>query len=43
VQGLIHDMPSCAGLVTRIVREAKTLIRGRLGGMIAGAQRKAAE
>jgi len=43
VQGLIHDIPSCADLVTRIVREAETLIRGRLSGMIGGAQREAAE
>src|SRR3569833_2173688 len=43
VQGLIHDIPSCADLVTRIVREAETLIRGRLGGMIGDAQREAAE
>jgi NADH:quinone reductase (non-electrogenic) len=43
VQGLIHDIPSCAELVSRIVREAETLIRGRLGGMIGDAQREAAE
>ncbi|MGC2086570.1 MAG: nitronate monooxygenase family protein, partial [Bradyrhizobium sp.] len=43
VQGLIHDIPSCAELISRIVHEAETLIRGRLGGMIGGAQREAAE
>jgi NADH:quinone reductase (non-electrogenic) len=42
VQGLIQDIPSCAELVSRIIREAETLIRGRLGGMI-DAQREAAE
>lgn len=29
-QGLIHDIPSCAELVARIVREAETVIRDRL-------------
>jgi nitronate monooxygenase len=35
VQGLIHDIPSCADLVTRIVADAEALIAGRLNGMIA--------
>jgi NAD(P)H-dependent flavin oxidoreductase YrpB (nitropropane dioxygenase family) len=43
VQGLIHDIPSCAELVSRIVSEAETMIRSRLGHMIGGARREAAE
>jgi len=35
VQGLIHDVPTCAELVHRIVREAEEIITGRLGGMLA--------
>ena len=34
VQGLIHDVPTCAELVSRIVREAEALISRRLGGMV---------
>ncbi|MFN3470789.1 MAG: nitronate monooxygenase, partial [Novosphingobium sp.] len=34
VQGLIHDVPTCAQLVSRIVAEAETIIRQRLTGMI---------
>ena len=30
VQGLIHDIPSCDELVSRIVREAEDIIRLRL-------------
>ena len=33
-QGLIHDIPTCADLVARIVREAEALIAGRLSGSI---------
>lgn len=33
-QGLIHDIPTCAELVARIVREAETLIAGRLAKSI---------
>ncbi len=33
VQGLIHDIPSCAELVARIVSEAEALIRQRLGAI----------
>jgi nitronate monooxygenase len=33
VQGLIHDIPTCAQLVSRIVREAEEIIARRLGGM----------
>jgi nitronate monooxygenase len=43
VQGLIHDIPSCAELVSRIIREAETIIRSRLEGMLSGAHREAAE
>jgi NADH:quinone reductase (non-electrogenic) len=35
VQGLIHDTPSCAELIDRIVAEAEEIVRNRLGGMIA--------
>jgi nitronate monooxygenase len=34
-QSLIHDIPTCAELVSRILREAQEIIRGRLGRMIA--------
>ncbi len=34
VQGLIHDVPTCADLIGRIVAEAEAIIRGRLAGMI---------
>jgi nitronate monooxygenase len=43
VQGLIHDVPSCAELISRIVREAETIIGNRLDGMMSSAQRQAAE
>jgi len=33
VQGLIHDIPTCAELVSRIVREAEEIIAGRLDRM----------
>ena len=36
VQGLIHDIPTCAELITRIMNEAEQIIRGRLAGMLAG-------
>ena len=35
IQGLIHDIPSCAELVSRIVSEAEEIIRGRMARMIA--------
>ncbi len=35
VQGLIHDIPACAELVARIVREAHAIIAGRLAGALA--------
>ena len=34
VMGLIHDIPSCADLVARIVAQAESLITQRLAGMI---------
>jgi len=34
VQGLIHDVPTCAELVSRIVREAEAPIARRLAGLI---------
>jgi NADH:quinone reductase (non-electrogenic) len=42
-QGLIYDIPSCAELVSRIVREAEEIIARRLGGMRSPARREAAE
>jgi nitronate monooxygenase len=33
VQGLIHDIPTCAEIVTRIVAEAEHIIDARLAGM----------
>lgn len=35
IQGLIHDVPTCADLVSRIVRDAEAIIRGRMTGMLA--------
>lgn len=35
VQGLIHDVPTCADLLSRIVADAEAIVRGRLSGMIA--------
>jgi len=34
IQGLIHDIPSCAELVERIVTEAEEIISGRLSGFL---------
>ena len=42
VQGLINDIPTCAELITRIVRDAEEIIQRRIGGMMAGAKRSAA-
>jgi len=42
VQGLIHDVPTCAELISRIVTEAEGIIRGRLEGMIGSRTAKAA-
>ncbi|MFM5885689.1 MAG: NAD(P)H-dependent flavin oxidoreductase [Novosphingobium sp.] len=35
IQGLIHDIPTCDELVTRIVADAEAIIRQRLSGMLA--------
>ncbi|KHS44303.1 MULTISPECIES: nitronate monooxygenase family protein [Novosphingobium] len=35
VQGLIHDIPTCQQLIDRIVGDAESIIRGRLGGLLA--------
>lgn len=35
VQGLIRDIPTCAELLARMVAEAETIIRSRLGGFVA--------
>jgi nitronate monooxygenase len=43
VQGLIHDIPSCAELVSRMMREAEAIIQRRLQAMISGNRRQAAE
>jgi len=37
VQGLIHDIPTCAELISRMVREAEEIIEGRLAGRVRGA------
>jgi nitronate monooxygenase len=42
VQGLIHDIPCCAELVSRIISEATALIQNRLDGMLS-THRQAAE
>ena len=42
VQGLIHDIPTCAELVSRIVREAEAIIQSRLERMLSS-HRLAAE
>jgi nitronate monooxygenase len=42
-QGLIHDIPTCKELVTRIVSEAEAIIRARLEGMVCEAAVEAAE
>ncbi len=36
VQGLIHDVPTVAELIARIMREAEEIITGRLNGVVAG-------
>ena len=35
VQGLIHDIPSCQELLTRMVADAESIMRDRLGAMLA--------
>ncbi|NLR70603.1 nitronate monooxygenase [Novosphingobium sp. ERN07] len=34
VQGLIHDVPTCQQLIDRIMGDAESIIRGRLGGLL---------
>jgi nitronate monooxygenase len=34
VQGLIHDIPTCAELLSRMVADAENIIRSRLHGML---------
>jgi nitronate monooxygenase len=43
VQGLIHDIPTCAELVSRIIRDAEAIIRSRLEAMMSGGRQQAAE
>ena len=43
IQGLIHDIPTCAELIHRIVREAEDIIRSRLDGMVGAREAMAAE
>jgi nitronate monooxygenase len=38
VQGLIHDIPTCAQLISRIVADAEAIIAKRLTGMMAAAK-----
>jgi nitronate monooxygenase len=40
---LIHDIPTCAELVSRIMRDAETIIQSRFGAMMSGRRREAAE
>lgn len=35
IQGLIHDIPSCAELISRMVSEAEQIIKGRLNSVLA--------
>lgn len=42
VQGLIHDIPSCQVLISRIVAEAEAVIRDRLGAFVRSSQNIAA-
>ncbi|MBB5685523.1 NAD(P)H-dependent flavin oxidoreductase [Sphingobium boeckii] len=34
IQGLIHDIPTCDELISRIVRDAEAIIRGRLTSLL---------
>jgi NADH:quinone reductase (non-electrogenic) len=34
IQGLIHDIPTCRELIDRIVGDAESIIKARLGGML---------
>lgn len=35
IQGLIHDIPTCAVLLSRMVADAEAIIRGRMAGFLA--------
>ncbi|RYE71794.1 MAG: hypothetical protein EOO81_05065 [Oxalobacteraceae bacterium] len=35
VQGLIHDVPTCAELLTKMVVDAENVLRSRLSGLLA--------
>src|ERR1044072_6241094 len=37
VQGRIHDIPACAELISRIIRDAEAIIQSRLEAMVSGA------
>jgi NADH:quinone reductase (non-electrogenic) len=43
VQGLIHDIPTCAELISRIVRDAEAIMRSRFEAMLSGGRQQAAE
>jgi len=43
VQGLIHDIPSCAELISRIVSEAEAIVHDRLERMTGARAAIAAE
>jgi nitronate monooxygenase len=43
IQGLIHDIPTCAELIGRIVAEAEAIIHGRLQGIVRARRPVAAE
>ena len=43
VQGLIHDIPTVAELIARIVRDAEEIIQKRLSGFVVGTKAAAAE
>jgi len=43
VQGLIHDIPTCAELISRIIRDAEAIMRERFETMMSGGKRQAAE
>ncbi|WP_072383475.1 nitronate monooxygenase family protein [Novosphingobium sp. NDB2Meth1] len=34
VQGLIHDIPTCEELISRIIADAEAIVRGRMAGML---------
>ena len=42
IRDRINDIPTCAELITRIVRDAEQIIRGRLEGMIQGGAKRGA-